>query len=70
MAHSPANIWSGIQEYATEAREVHDQQMELDASRTEAHLHQTIQDLHTRIEEQRAALEKARRHLLALQKVH
>jgi biopolymer transport protein ExbB/TolQ len=57
MAHAHAETLSSIQQYAAEARELRDEQMDMDASGTEIRLDQTIHDLQRRIEEQRAALE-------------
>ncbi|KAF2738214.1 hypothetical protein EJ04DRAFT_59978 [Polyplosphaeria fusca] len=60
MAQSEADVLSNIHRYAAEARELHDEQMDMDASSAEARLNQTVQHLQARVDEQRAALNELR----------
>ncbi|KAH9880113.1 hypothetical protein J1614_002139 [Plenodomus biglobosus] len=63
MAQRQGESIARIREYANISRESLDVQMDLDASSTEAHLDQTIKELHARVQEQQAALESLRNQL-------
>jgi len=58
MAQPPNSTLANIRDYAVEARRFHAQQMEYDATGTEARLEQTVQELQARVREQQAALEE------------
>lgn len=64
MAPPQDETLANIRKYAAEARELQDDPMDFDASRTEARLEQTVRELQARVQEQQAALEKVRVSLL------
>jgi hypothetical protein len=58
MAQSQKEVISKIRQYAAKAKEVQDEQMDFDASGTEARLDTTLKELQARVQEQQAALEE------------
>ncbi|KAF2470408.1 uncharacterized protein BDR25DRAFT_334451 [Lindgomyces ingoldianus] len=60
MAEPQNEVLSNIRQYAMDARELQDEQMDVDASDTETRLEQTLKQLQAQVQEQQAALEKLR----------
>lgn len=58
MAQSQDETLSNIRRYVAKARELEEEQMDVDASGTEARLENTVKELEARVQEQRAALER------------
>jgi hypothetical protein len=58
MAQSQDETLSNIRQYLEKARELQEEQMDVDASGTEARLEITVKELEARVQEQRAALER------------
>lgn len=61
MDHSTDTVLPNIRQYALQARELQEEQMDVgDSSHTEARLERTIKELQAQVEHQKAALEKVR----------
>ncbi|EUC39283.1 hypothetical protein COCCADRAFT_45 [Bipolaris zeicola 26-R-13] len=60
MAQAPDQAIQRIREYAQEARNLHDDAVDFDASDTETRLAQTVKELQARVQEQQAALDQLR----------
>ncbi|KAF2786419.1 hypothetical protein K505DRAFT_259959 [Melanomma pulvis-pyrius CBS 109.77] len=60
MAQPQIDTLVNIRQYATESRELHAEQMDIDASSTEARLEHTVKELQARVREQQVALEEFR----------
>ena len=60
MATANNETLAKIQQYAAESQELHEAQMDIDTSSMEARLEHTVQELHARVQQQQAALEKVR----------
>lgn len=60
MSQSQDAVLSNIRQYAAKARETHEEHMDVDASRTEARLENTVKELQAQVEAQKAALESVR----------
>ena len=58
MAQLQDEVISRIRLYAAEARDMQDQEMDMDATSTEARLNETLRELQARVKEQQAALAK------------
>jgi uncharacterized protein (DUF3084 family) len=61
MAQAPDQVVQRIREYAQEARNLHEDAVDFDASDTETRLAQTVKELQARVQEQQAALDQVRR---------
>ncbi|KAF2121958.1 hypothetical protein BDV96DRAFT_483430 [Lophiotrema nucula] len=66
MAQSLSDTIANIRQYAVEGREIQEEQMDLDASGTEARLEKTIRELQQRVDEQEAALAESNTDLNAI----
>jgi len=66
MAGSYNEALSNIRQYATEAQDAQESQMDVDVSSAETRLDSTLKELQDRVKQQQIALDKVLRHIAAL----
>ena len=66
MADSYNEALSNIRQYATEAQDAQESQMDVDVSGIETRLDSTLKELQDRVKQQKIALDKVPRHITAL----
>ena len=69
MADSYNEALSNIHQYATEAQDAQESQMDVDVSSAETRLDSTLKELQDRVKQQQIALDKVLRHSYSLPKV-
>jgi len=66
MADSYNEALSNIRQYATEAQDAQESQMDVDVSSIETRLDSTLKELQDRVRQHQIALDKVLRHITAL----